>query len=62
MPQLGVLADEEKKIIRIDPGMAFGIGSHESTRLCIELMEKHLGAGWEEKGCWILVLVPGSWL
>jgi ribosomal protein L11 methyltransferase len=48
-PSWESLADEEKKIIRIDPGMAFGIGSHESTRLCIELMEKHLGAGWEEK-------------
>ena len=29
----------ERKIIRLDPGSAFGTGSHPSTRLCIEAME-----------------------
>ncbi len=29
----------ERKIIRIDPGSAFGTGSHPSTRLCIEALE-----------------------
>lgn len=28
-------------VIDIDPGMAFGTGSHETTRLCVRLMEKY---------------------
>ena len=30
---------EDKKIIKIDPGAAFGTGSHPSTYLCLEKME-----------------------
>ncbi len=30
-------------VIEIDPGMAFGTGTHETTSLCIKLMEKYLG-------------------
>ena len=30
---------ENKKIIKIDPGAAFGTGSHPSTSLCLEKME-----------------------
>lgn len=26
--------------VRIDPGMAFGTGSHETTAMCLELMQK----------------------
>lgn len=28
-----------RKVIRLDPGSAFGTGYHESTRLCLQLME-----------------------
>jgi ribosomal protein L11 methyltransferase len=28
--------------IRIDPGMAFGTGTHPSTQLCLEMIEAHL--------------------
>lgn len=28
-------------VIDLDPGMAFGTGTHESTALCMELLEKH---------------------
>lgn len=31
-------------IILMDPGMAFGTGTHESTQLCAELLEKYLPA------------------
>ena len=31
-----------KKVIRIDPGAAFGTGGHPSTSLCLETMEKVL--------------------
>ena len=27
-------------IVKLDPGMAFGTGTHESTRLCMQLMER----------------------
>src|SRR5271157_1868924 len=29
--------------IKIDPGMAFGTGTHPTTQLCLELMEKYVG-------------------
>ena len=35
----------EEKIIRMDPGMAFGTGSHETTRLCLETCEKYMKEG-----------------
>tara|TARA_Y100001968_G_scaffold116191_1_gene105577 strand:- start:1296 stop:2198 length:903 start_codon:yes stop_codon:yes gene_type:complete len=31
---------ENSKIIRIDPGSAFGTGSHPSTRLCLESLDR----------------------
>ncbi len=32
-------------VVKMDPGMAFGTGSHETTRLVIELLEKYTKAG-----------------
>lgn len=34
-----------KVIVRMDPGMAFGTGTHETTALCAELIEKYITAG-----------------
>lgn len=35
------IAASERVIIQIDPGMAFGTGTHETTRGCLELLEKY---------------------
>ncbi len=42
-------------VVRMDPGMAFGTGTHETTRLVIELLEKYT-----TKGCRMLDVGTGS--
>jgi ribosomal protein L11 methyltransferase len=32
-------------VVRLDPGLAFGTGSHPSTRLVLEFLEQHVGGG-----------------
>jgi len=43
----------ERKIIRLDPGSAFGTGSHPSTRLCIEALDNDppIGKTIADIGC-----------
>lgn len=36
---------EDDIVIEIDPGRAFGTGSHETTKLCIQAMKKQIKAG-----------------
>jgi len=36
---------EGQLIVEIDPGMAFGTGSHESTRMCIQLLDEVIEGG-----------------
>ena len=40
-------------IVRMDPGMAFGTGTHETTRLVIKLLEKYITSGMRvaDVGC-----------
>lgn len=38
-------ASPEELIVRMDPGMAFGTGTHETTRLVIGLLEKYTASG-----------------
>jgi ribosomal protein L11 methyltransferase len=30
------------QVLRLDPGRAFGTGTHETTRLCLRLLDRHL--------------------
>ncbi len=42
-------------VVRLDPGMAFGSGTHHTTRMCIELLEDTVS-----EGCSILDMGCGS--
>lgn len=45
--------DTERTVIKIEPGLAFGTGNHESTRLCLEAVEKYTQKGMRvlDVGC-----------
>ena len=45
--------DEDKLVIHIDPGTAFGTGTHETTQLCIRQLKKYVteGARILDVGC-----------
>ncbi len=45
--------DEDKMIIHIDPGTAFGTGTHETTQLCIRQLKKYVTKGVQilDVGC-----------
>ena len=42
-----------RAVLNLEPGMAFGTGAHETTRLCLEAVEKYLRPGCEalDIGC-----------
>ena len=45
----------DRKVLNIEPGLAFGTGTHETTRLCLETLEKHI-----EQGTTVLDIGCGS--
>ncbi len=45
----------DRKVLNIEPGLAFGTGSHETTRLCLQTLEKHI-----EEGTTVLDIGCGS--
>jgi len=48
-------ASEGELVVRMDPGMAFGTGTHETTRLVIRMLEKYT-----KPGCRMLDVGTGS--
>ncbi len=48
-----VPAHEGRAVLSIDPGMAFGTGGHDTTRLVLETLEKHIteGVDFLDIGC-----------
>jgi len=40
-PSWRELPEEKRIVIRIEPGMAFGTGTHETTRLCLRAIEQN---------------------
>ncbi len=45
----------DRAVLNIEPGLAFGSGTHETTRLCLEAIEKHI-----TDGCRMLDIGCGS--
>ncbi|MEF9934291.1 MAG: 50S ribosomal protein L11 methyltransferase [Clostridium sp.] len=35
-------ANSDDLVVELDPGMAFGTGTHETTSMCVELLEKYM--------------------
>lgn len=51
-------------VLNLDPGIAFGTGTHETTRLCLEMLEDYVGNGTKmlDVGCGSGILAVASLL
>ena len=45
VPSWHAAPDPQALVLELDPGLAFGTGSHPTTRLCMEWLEVHLPTG-----------------
>ena len=55
--------DETRHVVRINPAMAFGTGTHPTTQLCLRLLERHLTPGQPviDVGCGSGILSIAAW-
>lgn len=46
-------AGRDEIVIELDPGMAFGTGNHETTRMCVRFLEEYIEPGMQviDAGC-----------
>jgi ribosomal protein L11 methyltransferase len=49
------VAEPDAVVVRLDPGLAFGTGTHPTTALCLEWLENHI-----EPGCLVIDYGCGS--
>jgi ribosomal protein L11 methyltransferase len=64
---LPIPEDPDRLLLRLDPGVAFGTGNHETTQLCLEAIEMRLSDGAEnivvaDVGCGSGILSIGALL
>jgi ribosomal protein L11 methyltransferase len=53
--------DQAKQVIRLDPGLAFGTGTHPTTRMCLRWIATHrLGERVLDYGCGSGILAIGA--
>lgn len=45
LPSWEPCPDTERTVLKLDPGMAFGSGSHHTTRMCLEFLEQTVQTG-----------------
>jgi ribosomal protein L11 methyltransferase len=48
-----VAVEPGQVVVELDPGMAFGTGLHQTTRMCLIALERHMQTGWTviDQGC-----------
>lgn len=55
VPSWHAVPEQARRFIRLDPGLAFGTGTHPTTRMCLRWIARHSPAdGWErvlDYGC-----------
>jgi ribosomal protein L11 methyltransferase len=63
-PHHETVSEPDAVVVRLDPGLAFGTGTHPSTALCLAWLDAHLIAGWRviDYGCGsgVLSLAAGA--
>ena len=45
VPSWHAAPPEAQRVLRLDPGLAFGTGTHPTTRLCLQWLDRHLRPG-----------------